>query len=686
MSPAASADHVLAIDCGTQSLRALVVGPTGADRRPRRGSRIEPYVSPHPGWAEQDPEIWWRALGEATPSGPRRSGACERDALAGVTLTTQRASIVVVDAAGDPLRPAIVWLDQRRTEGLPPVGGPTGLAFRALGVRETVAAFQADAEVNWIRRHEPEVWARTAGYLLVSGFLTRRLVGRKVDSVGCQVGYLPFDYRRLRWSAPSRLEVAGRAGRPGDAARARPADRPARRDHARRPRPRPGSRPACRSSPPPPTRPARCSASGALEPTIGALSFGTTATFNTTHRRYVEAIPMIPPYPAAVPGAYSLEINVMRGYWMVEWFKREFGDREVARAADEGVAPEALFDELVRAVPPGSMGLTLQPYWSPGVRIPGPEAKGAIIGWGDVHTRAHLYRAILEGLAYALREGAERTEQADEGVTLTELRVSGGGSQSPAAVQLTADVFGLPTARPHTYETSGLGAAIDAAVGLGIHPSFEAAVGGDDPAGRGPRAGSGDPPDLRRALSGRLPADVPGAQSRSTPRSAGSRRGTAAGRSGRLDQAAGPGGRRGGLVGRMNPAPGVGDLEFDSAPGKKKPSSMSPRPARRRSGSTQASSCSTAAEGRRGGEGIRTWSSRTNEPVGRASARAGSKPGIVGIRPVTRYGPAARMTSCQAGWTGIGVSGGATTTKRSSDGTFVPPAGSGIGARRRAGR
>jgi sugar (pentulose or hexulose) kinase len=160
---------------------------------------------------------------------------------------------------------------------------------------------------------------------------------------------------------------------------------------------------------------------------------------------------------------------------MVEWFKREFGDREVARAAGEGVEPEALFDELVRAVPPGSMGLTLQPYWSPGVRIPGPEAKGAIIGWGDVHTRAHLYRAILEGLAYALREGAERTERRT-GVRLRELRVSGGGSQSPAAVQLTADVFGLPTGRPHTYETSGLGAAIDAAVGLGIHPSFEAAV------------------------------------------------------------------------------------------------------------------------------------------------------------------------------------------------------------------
>ena len=117
----------------------------------------------------------------------------------------------------------------------------------------------------------------------------------------------------------------------------------------------------------------------------------------------------------------------------------------------------------------------LQPYWSPGIRIPGPEAKGAVIGWGDVHTRAHLYRAILEGLAYALREGAERTVRRTK-VPIRELRVSGGGSQSPAAVQLIADVFGLPASLPHTHETSGLGAAIDVAVGLGLHPSFEAAV------------------------------------------------------------------------------------------------------------------------------------------------------------------------------------------------------------------
>ena len=214
---------------------------------------------------------------------------------------------------------------------------------------------------------------------------------------------------------------------------------------------------------------------GCLDPHIGCLSYGTTATINTTHTRYIEVIPLIPPYPAAVPGAYSLEIQIFRGFWMVSWFKQEFGHPELILAEERGVDPEDLFDELVERVPPGSMGLVLQPYWSPGIKVPGPEAKGAVIGFGDVHTRAHLYRAILEGLAYALREGKERTEKRS-GVPITELRVSGGGSQSDAAMQITADIFGLPTARPHIYETSGLGAAIDAAVGLKIHPDFDTAV------------------------------------------------------------------------------------------------------------------------------------------------------------------------------------------------------------------
>jgi sugar (pentulose or hexulose) kinase len=172
---------------------------------------------------------------------------------------------------------------------------------------------------------------------------------------------------------------------------------------------------------------------------------------------------------------YNFEIQIMRGYWMVSWFKQEFGLREQRIADEKGIVPETLFDDLVNSVPAGSQGLVLQPYWSPGLRFPGPEARGAIIGFGDVHTRAHIYRAMLEGLAYALREGLERTEKRS-GVKVSDLRIAGGGSQSNAAMQLTADIFGLQAARPHVYEASGLGAAMDAAVGMNIHSDFKTAV------------------------------------------------------------------------------------------------------------------------------------------------------------------------------------------------------------------
>ena len=467
-----AADRVLALDVGTQSVRAMVFDLAG-NVVARTKIPIEPYVAGPPGCCEQDADLYWRALGQATRALWDQSGV-RRDAIAGVALTTQRGTVVPTDAAGEPLRRAMVWLDRCRAEGLPSIGGRWGLAFRAARATETVATFQAEAEANVLARQEPEMWSRVRHYLLLSGFLVHRLTGRFADSIAAQVGYLPFDYKGLDWAAsgdwkwlamPLRREWLPELVRPGDVI-GRITGTAAERTGI------PAGLPLVAAAG---DKACEVLGSGALEPHVGAISLGTTATFNTTHRRYVEVIPMVPPYPAAIPDTYSLEVQVYRGFWMIEWFKREFGAAEVARARGLGVDTESLFDDLVAATPPGSMGLVLQPYWSPGVRIPGPEAKGAVIGWGDVHTRAHLYRAILEGLAYALREGMERTGRRTK-VPVTEIRVSGGGSQSPAAVQLIADVFGLPAKRPHTHETSGLGAAIDAAVGLGLHPSFEAAV------------------------------------------------------------------------------------------------------------------------------------------------------------------------------------------------------------------
>lgn len=465
-------DHILAIDNGTQSVRALLFDPRG-NLLARSRVPIEAYFSTQPGYAEQQPEVFWQAVCDACQQLWQVSGVV-KESIAGVALTTQRGTLINLDQNGEPLRPALVWLDQRRTENLKPIGGRWGLAFRLSGMTGTVAYLQAEAEANWLRTYQPGVWNNTRKYLLLSGYLTYRLTDRYADSIGCQVGYLPFDYKRQQWAKSSdwkwQAVPLDRAWLPELIAPAQPLGQI--------------SRSAAEATGIPVGLPLIAAAadkacevigSGALDPHIGCLSYGTTATINTTQRRYVEAIPLIPPYPSAVPDAYSLEIQIYRGYWMVSWFKSEFGHHEQRVAEERGITPEELFDELLRVVPPGADGLVLQPYWSPGLKMPGPEARGAIIGFGGQHTRAHVYRAILEGLAYALRDGTERTSKRS-GIPVTELRVAGGGSQSNQAMQITADVFGLPASRPHLYEASGLGAAIDAAVGLKLHPDFDTAI------------------------------------------------------------------------------------------------------------------------------------------------------------------------------------------------------------------
>ena len=467
-----SKNLILAIDCGTQSLKALLFDTAG-HLKAKAQVPFTAYYSSKPGWAEQDPDMFWQALCQACHMLWNTHGVSQND-IAGVSLTTQRSTVVNVDKNGRPLRPAIIWLDQRRTYGLKPIGGLWGLAFRISRQTETVAHLRAEAEANWLAAYQADIWDQTYKYLLLSGYLTYLLTGEFVDSVASQVGYIPFDYRRLRWASdrnwkwlalPIKRRVLPKLYRPGTIL-GRVSKQAAEQTGL------PKDLPVVAAAA---DKACEVIGSGALEPSIGCISYGTTATINVTHHRYVEPIFLLPAYPSAVPDHYSVEVQIYRGYWMVNWFKEEFGYPEQAQSERDGETPEALFEKLLQEVKPCAMGLMVQPYWSPGLKSPGPEAKGAAIGFGDVHTRAHLYRAILEGLAYALREGKERIEKRSR-VPITSLRVSGGGSQSPQALQLTADIFGLPTIKPHLFETAGLGAAIDAAVGLGKFNNFKTAV------------------------------------------------------------------------------------------------------------------------------------------------------------------------------------------------------------------
>ena len=469
--PAAREELILAIDAGTQSMRAALVDLSGALLHTVK-TPIEPYFSTQPGWAEQQPGYYWDRLCQTTrqllDAQPQA-----RERLVAVTLTTQRLTMVNVDERGEPLRPAIVWMDQRKAALKQVLPAPLLLALKATPYYPLIEYATQYARQNWLRQNQPELWARTHKFLFLSGFLTLRLTGEYRDSAANVIGTFPFDVKKFDWAGPwdpkwrlfpvekeklSQLvmpsDILGKITRQAAEATGIPAHLPllaAANDKA-------------------------CDiiGSGCLTPERACISFGTTATLNTQINRYVELRPLMAPYPSAIPKQYYTEISVVRGLWMVSWFKEEFGLQERMLAEETQAEPEELLERLLRDVPPGSMGLMCQPYWTPGPEL-ASYTKGALFGFGAVHTRAYVYRAIVEGLVYALKEGAQLTEKKNK-IPITGIRATGGGSRSDTILQITADVFNLPVERPRTNETSVLGAAMDAAVGLGYYRDIPAAV------------------------------------------------------------------------------------------------------------------------------------------------------------------------------------------------------------------
>ena len=467
-------DLILTIDNGTQSIRALIFDLKG-NLVAKSRIELEAYFSNNPGWAEQNADYFWQMLAQCCQQLWQQSEVIEygyREKITAVTVTTQRGTVVNLDKNNNPLRPAILWLDQRLCQQNKAMPWYWRLAFAAIGQSKVIDYFRRKSQANWLEQNEPSVWQNTEKYLLLSGFLTHKLTGQFKDSVGSIVGYLPFDYKKQNWAGrwdwkwqalPVKRSMLPNLVKPGEVLGKITVEA------AEQTGLKAGIKLIASAS----DKACEVLGSGCISPDTASLSYGTTATINTNNSKYVEPQAFIPPYPSAIPDHFNSEVMIYRGFWMVNWFKQEFGQNEIEKAQTLGVSAESLFDQLVAQVPPGSMGLMLQPYWSPGLK--NLEAKGAIIGFGDVHTRAHIYRSILEGLAYALREGKETLEKRQKR-KITRLIVSGGGSQSDAALQLTADIFNLPAHRPHTFETSGLGAAINAAVGKGYFDNYQQAI------------------------------------------------------------------------------------------------------------------------------------------------------------------------------------------------------------------
>lgn len=463
---------VLSIDCGTQSLKALAFDENGNLIDMCKVEYPQPYVSPKPGWAEQDLSVYESALSKACRTLLEKGKIKAEDVLA-VSVTSQRDTCVFLGKDGKPLRPAILWLDQRMAEYDIKLPLHFKIGFKLVGMEKAATISAKKCKANWVRQNEPEIWKNTHKFLLLSGWFNYLLSGKFVDSVASQIGHIPFNYKKQAWAdpesdfhsylfpiekdklpelVPSGTIIGGLT------------DPAAKLTGLRQGTPvvASGSDKGCETL-----------AAGCVDESTACASLGTTLTLQITSSRYLEPIKFMPSYPAVIPGKFNPEVEIFRGFWMVTWFKEQFAALECQIAKERNVSAEEVLEELLLQTQPGSYGLVLQPYWGAGLKQ--PEARGAIVGFTGVHNRAYLYRSIIEGLAYALKDAAEKIEKVSK-VRIKAVVATGGGSRSNLVCQILSDVMNKKVLRTHVYEAAGLGAAIVCFHALGFYKDFEQAT------------------------------------------------------------------------------------------------------------------------------------------------------------------------------------------------------------------
>jgi sugar (pentulose or hexulose) kinase len=462
---------VLTIDLGTQSVRAVIIDKTGNILHKTQHKYEKPYYSLQPGWAEQKPEVYWGGVCDVT-NRLKTEAQDLWDNIIAVTITTIRDTCLCVNKDGKPLRDIIVWLDKRQSDIKEPFPYINSLLYRITGMTDTAILQRKISACNWIMENEPEIWEETHKFIFVSGYLTFMLTGRLADSVANMIGHIPFNSKTRKWM--SRFDL----NRPifdVDTEKLTELLEPGKTigyitDTASSLTGIPKGLPLIATG-----SDIGCETLGlsCLKPDSAAINFGTTATIQFTINKYMEPLPYIPAYPAVLKGHYNPEVQIYRGYWLISWFKKEFAAKEVERAAQLGVTPEAILEKMIKNIPAGCDGLVFQPYFTPGVIM--PKSKGSVVGLSDIHTRAHLYKAIIEGINFALMDGLY-TMQKRGRVKIKKLFLAGGGSQSETICQITSNMFGLPAYRTHTHEASGLGSAMVAFVAMGIHPNIHEAA------------------------------------------------------------------------------------------------------------------------------------------------------------------------------------------------------------------
>ena len=454
---------LLGIDVGTGGCKALLVDAQGAVVA--EATIGFPLSTPKPLWSEQDPHDWWQATVASIGAVLDRAGLGPKD-ITGIGLTGQMHGLVLLDSSGEVLRPAILWNDQRCAAECEAIHERLGreMIIKRAG-KPALPSFTAP-KLLWVRAHEPQVWGAVEKILLPKDYVRYRLTGAFESDVADASGTLLFDVGRREWSdeiidaleiPPSWLPEVRESPAAGAAVSA---------DGAAESGLLAGTPVVAGAG----DQAAEAVGCGIVEAGSVSVAIGTSGVvFAATESPSLDPDCPLHAYCHAVPGAYHVMGVMLSAGGSLRWYRDTLGSNEIARARETGADPYDLLIDEAATVPPGCEGLLFLPYLS-GERSPhaDPDARGAFVGLTLRHRKPHLTRAVLEGVTFGLRDSLELVRSL--GVTVTSVRVSGGGARSAIWRQLMADVFGAEVVTVNTTHGAAFGAALLAGVGTGVWP------------------------------------------------------------------------------------------------------------------------------------------------------------------------------------------------------------------------
>ncbi len=443
--------YFLGIDTSTTGSKALIID--------ERGEVIAAASSPHtlqtprPLWSEQDPREWWEAVSASIRSALELAGV-GGEKIGAVGLTGQMHGLVLLDEAGNVLRPAILWNDQRTQKQCDEIHARIGKErFIQITGNVALTGFTAP-KILWVQENEPEVFVKAKHVLLPKDYIRYKLTGEFAMDKADGAGTVLFDLKSRGWSAEvlSALEIP-RAWMPrtfeGTEFTGYVTEEAAQRTGLKF-----GTPVAAGGG----DQAAGAVGVGAVEPGIIGLTVGTSGVvFATTPSALIEPEGRLHAFCHAVPGLWHFMGVMLSAAGSLQWYR-------------DTLAPKVPFDELLReaeSIPAGSEGLQFLPYLS-GERTPHPDplARGAFIGLTIRHHRAHMTRAVLEGVAFGLKDSFTLIQNAGLG-EITQVRASGGGTKGALWKQILASVLDAELVTVNTTEGAAYGAAILAGVGAG---------------------------------------------------------------------------------------------------------------------------------------------------------------------------------------------------------------------------